>query len=122
MKANFEDLPWHDAQVLSVEVDRSQAGYRDEVRLHLIWPDSTKSIVVFTNTYLFEARMNFGVIADETILAVSAHDEGQVIDEVRTLWRRLGVDLSDLTCFELETASSASKLRIFARSFELRSW
>jgi hypothetical protein len=38
MNNTFETLPWHDAELLEVTVDRRKAGECDEVRMRVAWP------------------------------------------------------------------------------------
>jgi hypothetical protein len=115
----FVDLEWHDAVLLSLNIDRRAAGERDEVALLVEWPDGREQTVRFIDCYAFDAQMNFGVIAPESIRAARCTADAPKLAQMRGVWTRLGVDLGDLRCFELTTNSTASEIRIFARRFEL---
>ena len=121
MTQSFDQLPWHDAELRGLSVDRRQPGIIDQVSLSVRWPDRTENEIQFHDCYALFAEMNFGVIASEAILAgrVSHDDPGAT--EIRARWEPLGVRLDGLVCFEIETSSTASTLRIYAKSFEMRS-
>jgi len=119
MIEKFNSLPWHDAQLLEVLVDRRQAGQRDEVRIGVVWPRGRTATVLFRDCYGMTATMNFGVIAEEQIAnaAVIANDPG--LHAIRDRWKPLGVSLEDLRCFRIETSSTSSVICIFAKNFEV---
>ena len=119
MTANFDALPWHDAVLLRIHVDRSTPGTRDEVVLDVEWPDGSRQKVGFTDCYRADLALNFGVLASESIREGMVLAGDPDLAEVRQKWARLGVDLSDLKLFRVATNSTASEIRIFARSFYL---
>lgn len=119
IKKTFDDLEWHDALLLSMNIDRQQPGERDEVTLLVVWSDERKSKVRFRESYALDAQMNFGVVAPESIRAARCIAESPRLVEMRERWRSLGVDLADLCCFEITTNSTASVIRIFARDFNV---
>jgi hypothetical protein len=115
----FAALEWHDAVLLSLNIDRSTPGERDEVALLVEWPDGRKQKVRFTDCYAFDAQMNFGVTAPESIRAARCIADAPKLAELRQRWTALGVELGDLRCFEIITNSTASEIRIFAKRFEV---
>ncbi|MCP3102031.1 hypothetical protein LZ198_24495 [Myxococcus sp. K15C18031901] len=115
----FAELEWHDALLVSLNIDRSTPGERDEVALLVEWPDGRKQKVRFTDCYAFNAQMNFGVTAPESIRAARCIADAPKLAEMRQRWMALGVDLGDLWCFEITTNSTASEIRIFAKRFEV---
>ncbi len=64
---NFDQLPWHDAELLSITIDRSDPGNDDSVTLLVRWPNSQKNQIIFRECYALDMDMNFGVIATESI-------------------------------------------------------
>ncbi len=115
----FDALEWHDAVLLSLNIDRRIPGERDEVVLLVEWPDGRKQKVRFTGCYALDAQMNFGVIAPESIRAARCIADASKLAEMRQRWTALGIDLGDLRCFEITTSSTASELRIYATWFEV---
>src|SRR5690348_12900134 len=105
MTDSFELLPWHDAELLEIMVDRRHAGECDEVRLRVAWPQGDEATVLFRDCYSMNADMNFGIIATEQILraAVVAQDSG--LTALRKRWAPLGAALEQLRCYRIETAS-----------------
>ena len=115
MNLRFEDLPWHDAVVLAIEIDRRQPGIVDEVRLSILWPDDRRSDITFLECYGLEARLNFGVVAAETVRSACERSDSDELRRLRDKWS--GVDLSSLKSFAIETNSTASMLVVYARSW-----
>ncbi|MYM56519.1 hypothetical protein GR167_14470 [Rhodobacteraceae bacterium GS-10] len=64
--------------------------------------------------------MNFGIVAEESILDASVSDEDDRLSQIRSDWRKGGVDLSNLKLFEIEMNSSGSLLKIFSLGFNAK--
>lgn len=120
MNMDFDSLPWHDAQLLLISIDRTEAGNRDEICVRVRWPDMTISTVIFLDVYVLRSEMNFGVVALESVLSADVVAEREDIAQIRNRWAPLGIPLEDLKCYEIETNSTASKLRIYARAFKVK--
>jgi hypothetical protein len=121
MSSGFEEMPWHDAVLLSLSLDRRNPGYCDEVRLQILWPDDSCSSVTFGDCYGFSAEMNFGVVAQEQIESISIDTDDIRLLSIREKWEKVGVRLDDLICYKIETASTASTLSIYAKYFHVES-
>lgn len=119
MDAQFNSLPWHDAEVLSINLDRSDAGNNDKVSLTIKWPDGKQNTVVFNDCYLFDARMNFGIVAEESISEAECSEDGGQTSNIRMTWQSLDVELDKLRYYRIATNSTNSQLNIYALSFEL---
>lgn len=115
----FEGLEWHDAALLSLHIDRQTPGERDDVVLLIKWPDGRMQTVRFTDCYFLDVQMNFGVIAEESILSARCVAHSEKLAAFRSDWTRMGVDLHDLLCFEITTNSTASVIRVYAMQFEV---
>jgi hypothetical protein len=118
MNHDFESLPWHDARIVEVLIDRRQPGNRDEIAIKVIWPSGDETTCFFRDCYAASLLMNFGVIAEELVLHAHVCQDDSLLDSVRKRWGESGVSLPDLMCFEIETSSTASKIKILARQFE----
>src|SRR5262249_13509447 len=114
MSATFNELPWHDAVILSIEIDRRRPGEADEVILAMLWPDERRGRIRFFGCYALEARLNFGVVAEETVRTAMELDDIEKLKSIREQWSRLGVDLATLKCFSIETNSTASTINVYA--------
>ena len=119
MSTKFNSLPWHDAELLSINVDRSNAGNNDTVALVVKWPDGNRNNIVFSDCYLLDVRMNFGVVAEESILEAMCLDSGGKISEIKGKWQPLGVELDDICCYRITTNSTNSQIDIYALSYVL---
>jgi hypothetical protein len=119
MNDNFNSLPWHDAELLELSIDRRNAGECDEVRLRIVFPQGDEATVVFRDCYAMTADMNFGVIAEERIASASLISDEPRLISIRERWRSLGVSLETLRCYQLETSSTSSVIRIYAKQFEV---
>jgi hypothetical protein len=119
MNATFDSLPWHDAALLEVSVDRRNAGECDEVRLRVAWPHGEEAALVFRDCYAMTANMNFGIIATERIGSARRDDNDPNLASIRDQWKSLGVPLELLSCYRLEMSSTASVIRIYAKQFEI---
>jgi len=115
----FNSLPWHDAELLELMVDRRSAGDRDEVRLRVAWPQGDEVTLLFRDCYAMTAEMNFGVIAEERITSGSLIDDDPGLTSIRDRWEPLGVSLDMLRCYRLETSATSSVIRIYAKHFEV---
>ena len=98
-----------------MEIDRSRAGEVDEVLFYILWPDDRRSRIRFMDCYALEAKMNFGVVAEETVLSATEQVETDGIRLLRDKWGRVGVDLAEVKCFTFETNSTASIINVYAR-------
>jgi len=119
MIESFDSLPWHDAELLELTIDRRNPGVRDEVRLQVIWPDGGRATLLFRDCYAVTAEMNFGIIGEERIASASLIEDDPSLTSIRNRWRPLGVSLNMLRCYRLEMSSTSSLLRIYAERFEV---
>lgn len=120
MDNQFNELPWHDAELLCVTVDRQNPGDEDQVVIDVCWPNGEKNRITFIDCYGFYANMNFGIMASESILEASFVEQSQELEQIREKWRKLGVDLGRLGCFEIKTNSTSSNLCIYALQYSLQ--
>ncbi len=117
MAPSFEELPWYDAELRALSIDRSEPGIADRVDLSILWPHGAENEIRFSDCYALVAEMNFGVIARETILAARINQDASALATVKARWAPTGVLLDDLTCFEIETAATGSTLRMLRQAF-----
>lgn len=120
MKQEFDSLPWHDAVLLGINIDRSNPGNLDAIILEVRWPDETKSKIIFNDCYYFEAKMNFGIVSEESILKSECFIESPIVNDIKKKWRHSGASFEHLNCYQVLTNSTNSSLTICALSFVLR--
>lgn len=116
---NFEDLPWHDAVLLNLSIDRRSRAEQDQVLLQVEWPDGCQNNLLFGDCYGLKALLNFGVIGDDTIWAAQVTSDDEDLKKKREAWAKLSEPLEGVRCYSIETNSTASSIKIFARTFEV---
>lgn len=117
--SDFNSLDWHDAELIGVAVDRRMPGKNDIVIVEVRWPDSSCQGIIFTDCYAFNAQMNFGVLAPESIRSASCVTDSVDLRDVRRRWSNIDIDLRSLCCFEIRTNSTNSILQIFALGWDV---
>jgi hypothetical protein len=119
MSCSFDSLPWHDAELLELLVDRRAPGERDEVCIRVAWPQGEKATLLFRDCYGLSADMNFGVIAEERIANALVVLDDPGLKSIRERWKLVGVELDLLRCYQIETSSTASFIRIYAKQMDI---
>ena len=119
MSIDFNDLPWHDANLQSIYMDRRNPGEQDCVKLLIDWPNDTSSTIEFHDCYAFTANMNFGIVAPESILTAECVIDSKELILIREEWLKVGINLEKLKDFNLLTNSTNSIIRIFALGFRI---
>ena len=119
MMLNFDDITWHDTEILKITIDRSNPGKEDTIEFKLRNESDGQLIVTFIDAWRMICDLNFGIVCRETIRTASCHDSHEVLDELRKRWGRPGINLSGLKLFDFETNSTASKIRIIARAVRI---
>jgi len=118
MSFDFEDCYWHDSILKSIYIDRSNPGNTDTVEMIIDWYDRPASKILFKDVYLFKVVMNFGIIADETILSayISPSDD----EELLAVHRRLGMNTAGvkLNCYVIETNATGGIIKIISETVE----
>ena len=119
MNATFDSLPWHDAALLEISVDRRNAGECDEVRLRVAWPHGEEAALVFRDCYAMTANMNFGIVATERIGSAKIDVDDPNLASIRDQWKSSGAPQELLSCYCLDMSSTGSVIRIYAMQFEI---
>jgi hypothetical protein len=117
MNKSFNELPWHDAILLELRIDRRRAGHADDVVLTMLWPDGRRSRIRFVGCYGLDAKMNFGIVAAETVRSAVEQQDSEELRALRAKWKALGGDLSKLSSFSLEMNSTGSLVTVYSESW-----
>jgi len=119
MIQEFNDLPWHDAELKEIIIDRSQ---KDNVRILIQWPEDYEAHCVFIeffDCYALQADMHFGIVPPDFILDAECILQSQELDKIKKVWIKMGLDISGLHCYRIITNSTNSTINIFALSFRV---
>ena len=114
----FDELDWHDAILQNIQIDRNNPGEVDTIVLTIVWPDDTKSKIVFNDVYWANLTLNFGIVASESIDSASELIDVEDDMDMRNLiqkWR--GVVQDSLMMYVFRTASTGSEIKIIAKGF-----
>jgi hypothetical protein len=65
------------------------------------------------------ADLHFGIIASECILRAAIVEPDPHLDALKQQWSKFGVTLDELRCYRIETSSTASVIKIFAKHCEV---
>lgn len=117
MNIDFDNLPWHDAELIKVDIPRSLS---DVVKLTVRWPDSEDQesvLIEFYDCYGFHANMNFGILPPDNIIDASVVEQSEALDKIKEKWKESDVDLSLLKCYRVQTNSTNSLIEIFALGY-----
>lgn len=118
MKVEFTDLPWHDANILGIFIDRQNPGEKDVVKFLMEWPeDKQLSLVEFHDCYSLAMNMNFGIVASESVLEAECFITSRELSILRNEWKVHNVDLTELKHFKITTNSTNSEINIFCIAF-----
>ena len=121
MNEEFENLPWHDANLQCIYINRQNPGENDIVSFLIEWPEeSPASFVEFYDCYALNAKMNFGIISVESILEVKCIHNSSEIKEIRDKWLKIGVELTNLKCYRIVTNSTHSIIDVFSLGFRIK--
>jgi hypothetical protein len=112
----FNHLYWHDSIITNITIDRSDPGYIDTIKLDMNWMDEGKGHLIFEGVYKLQLNMNFGIIANESILTASCSSDRTNPDLVN-LYRVWGgrLDAIELNAFTIELNSAGSLIKIIAK-------
>lgn len=114
----FEDIEWHDQTLIGIDINRTNPGNTDSIRLNVLIDDVDME-VLFQNVYFADIKMNFGVIAQESISYAIINNADIEITNVQKKWSKVGVELDKLLCFEINTNLTNSLIKIYALSCEI---
>ena len=114
---SFDTLPWHDAVILDMRIDRRRPGDADEVVLSVLWSNDKQTRIRFVGCYALDAQLNFGIVAAETVRLAIEQEQSEELRALREKWARVGVDLAAVKCFSIETNSTASAIKVYAQGW-----
>jgi len=111
----FEDIDWHDQILRGIKIDRENPGNNDSIELEFIL-NGKKTTIIFYDVYHAEFNMNFGIISQESLSYGSMTKDGTDIEAIQDKWNSAGAKIDSLTCFEFNTNSTNSLIKIYSLS------
>jgi hypothetical protein len=119
MMNNFNDFYWHDAEIKEIIIDRHNPGNKDEIQFNILFPDKRKVIhFIFEEVYYASFDLNFGIIANETILQALILDNDMDLIKLYAGWKG-HLNTIKLNAYFLELNSTGGKIKIIAKGFRI---
>ena len=115
----FEDIDWHDQLLTEIRIDRKRPGQRDCIEIDFEI-DGKRISITFNEVYQAELNMNFGIDGEETIRYGYISNKGIEIERLQNKWNKIGVELNELKCFEFNTNSTNSLIKIYALYYQIK--
>lgn len=119
MKAQFNELPWHDAELKEIIIDRDGS---DIVKIVVDWPEydqTFNSTIEFYDCYGFQADMHFGYSPPDSILEAHFIPESRELESLISRWGKIGIALDHLQQYQIITNTTNSTINIFCAGFRL---
>ena len=120
MKQEFNDLPWHDAELKEIVIDRHQG---DNVKISVQWPEDYGGgnvWIEFFKCYRLIANMHFGIVPPDFILEAECIEDSPELNNLKKTWASMGLDISQLYCYRIITNSTNSTIDIFSLGFQIK--
>ena len=109
---NFEGIQWHDSEILSIKIDRSSPGYKDEIEILMITPNEEKFLLIFKECYKIKMNLNMGIITGENILDANWNNEEEINRTISE--SKLSNYVKDrLKYFKIETNTTGGTIEIY---------
>lgn len=119
MTAQFDLLPWHDAELKEIIINRERA---DVVKIIVEWPEYERlicSIIEFYGCYGFQADMHFGFRSPDSILDANIVAKSNELTILRSNWKKMGVNLDHIHQYQIVTNTTNSTINVFCSGFRL---
>lgn len=117
---NFNELKWHDSSIKGITIDRNSPGLNDIIKFEMDWIDIGKGELIFEGVYWVSFNLNFGIVAEESILrafVVSENDPDLSLLYKR--WNRM-IDNVKLNSYTIELNSTGSRIKIISESYKVK--
>ena len=116
---NINEFPWHDAILSNIAIDRRSPGINDTVKFEIQWPGIPRpSTLIFQDVYWVEMKLNFGIVAEETILtAIEMNEDDIDLQKFYSTWKGQ-FDTVKLKVFKFILNSTASEIKIMAKALK----
>lgn len=115
---DFSDFTWHDAIIKNIQINRNCPGIMDTILFEIEWPDKNgKANIIFEEVYWASMNMNFGIVADETILmAFQLEEKDSDLKSLYLKWKGV-IDDIKLKGYQFNLNSTGSEIKIIAKRF-----
>lgn len=116
---NFNDFNWHDSIIKNINIDRNKPGINDNIKFEIEWAEGSKIELVFEETYWANMMLNFGIVADETILSACIGDDKDLdLVDFYSKWNG-SMDNVNLNSYTIRLNSTGGIIKIIAKRFKI---
>lgn len=116
---SFDDFNWHDSIVKNINIDRDKPGINDIITFDIEWAQGGNIQLVFEETYWANMMLNFGIVADETILDANIEDsKDSDLVEFYSKWKG-SMDSVSLNIYSIKLNSTGGLIKIIAKGFKV---
>jgi len=114
----FNNHQWHDSSIKSIYIDRNNPGITDTVSFDIKWTNGKMTKLTFIDVYWVSFNLNFGIIAQESILTAKALEKNdQDLINFYKKWNGERNDI-DLTPYLIKLNSTGGSIKIIAKDFK----
>lgn len=115
---NFNDFYWHDAIIKNILIDRSNPGLKDTISFEIELPEDNGSMnLIFEDVYWSSMNLNFGIIAEETILsAIELNNGNEYLLNFNSNWGDALKDIQ-LKFYHFIFNSTGSDIKIISKGY-----
>lgn len=115
----FDEVNWHDSIIKNISIDRNDPGNNDLIKLEIEWPDHKNGELVFKDVYWANLSLNFGVVADESILdAFLLERTDEDLINLYSKWKG-AIDDIELNVYLISLNSTGGEIKIISRGFDI---
>ena len=117
---DFNDFYWNDAVIKNIQIDRDNPGIKDTILFEILWPEENgNSTFIFEDVYWAEMKLNFGIVADETILnSIELDNNNQDLINFYSKWKGAMNDVK-LNTYKIELGSTGGEIIIISKGFRV---
>ncbi len=116
---NFNDVEWHDSIIKKILIDRNNPGNIDSIEFEIEWINQKIERLIFSGVYWANLSLNFGIIAEESILNAYVIDNNDKdLAHLNERWKN-SINISELRVFILNLNSTGGTIKIIAKNFHI---
>lgn len=116
---NFNNFSWHDSVIKDINIDRNKPGINDSIKFEIESVEGNNIELLFEDTYWANMVLNFGIVADETILdACICNNQDVDLVDFYSKWEG-SMDNINLNLYMIRLNSTGSIIKIIAKGFKI---
>lgn len=115
----FNDFDWHDSIIKNISIDRSMPGIKDDIKFDIECVNGNRIELLFEEIYWVNMVLNFGIVADETILSANVEDANDSdLIELYSKWNGFLDDII-LKSYTIRLNSTGGIIKVISKGFKI---